>query len=108
MCSHENSGGQYIYVKKHPEQKWKIPSKKTDCPCKIVIKHYPDMERTLGCYKREHNHPIGIINVPFTHLLAGSWKWMQDIVLQKIDLRETICKNIYKIFITHVLLIRTS
>jgi hypothetical protein len=108
VCSRENSGGQYKYVKKHLEQKRKIPSKKTDCPCNIVIKCYPDTERILGCYKREHNHPIGIANVPFMCLLAGSWKWMQDMVSQKIDSREIVCKNIYKIFITYVSLIGTS
>jgi hypothetical protein len=70
MCSHENGGGQYKYVKKHPEWKQKIPSKKTDCPCNIVIKCYLDMERILRHYKKEHNHPIGIANVPFMHLSA--------------------------------------
>jgi hypothetical protein len=34
VCSRENGGGQYKYVKKHPEQKRKIPSKKTDCLCR--------------------------------------------------------------------------
>jgi hypothetical protein len=108
VCSCENGGGQYKYVKKHPEWKQRIPSKKTDCLCNIVIKHYPDMERILGHYEREHNHLIGIANVPFTRLSAGSRKQMQDMVSQKIDPREIVCKNIYKIFITHVLLIGTS
>jgi FAR1 DNA-binding domain len=108
VCSRENGGGRYKYVKKHPEQKRKIPSKKTDCPCNIVIKCYLDMERILGRYEREHNHPIGIANVPFTCLSARSRKRMQDMVSQKIDPREIVCKNIYKIFITHVSLIGTS
>jgi hypothetical protein len=108
MCSHENGGGQYKYVKKHPERKRKIPSKKTNCPCNIVIKRYLDMERILGRYEREHNHPIGIANVPFMRLSARSRKQMRDMVSQKIDPREIVCKNIYKIFITHVLLIGTS
>jgi FAR1 DNA-binding domain len=99
VCSHENGGGRYKYVKKHPERKRKIPSKKTDCPCNIVIKRYLDTERILGRYEREHNHPIGIANVPFTRLSAGSRKWMRDMVSQKIDPREIVCKNIYKIFI---------
>jgi hypothetical protein len=66
------------------------------------------MERILGHYEREHNHLIRIANVPFTCLLAGSQKQMQDMVSQKIDPREIVCKNIYKIFITHVSLIGTS
>jgi hypothetical protein len=108
VCSRENGGGRYKYVKKHPEWKWKIPSKKTDCPCNIVIKHYPDMERILRHYERVHNHPIRIANVLFTCLLARSQKRMRDMVSQKIDPREIVCKNIYKIFITHVSLIGTS
>jgi hypothetical protein len=66
------------------------------------------MERIFGRYEREHNHPIGIANVPFTCLSARSQKQMQDMVSQKIDPREIVCKNIYKILITHVLLIGTS
>jgi hypothetical protein len=96
VCSRENGGGRYKYVKKHPEWKRKIPSKKTDCPCNIVIKCYPDTERILGCYEREHNHLIGIANVPFTRLSARSRKRMRDMVSQKIDPREIVCKNIYK------------
>jgi len=99
VCLHELGRGGTKYVKKHPERKRKIPSKKTDCPCNIVIKRYPDTERILGRYEREHNHPIGITNVPFTRLSAGSRKRMRDMVSQKIDPREIVCKNIYKIFI---------
>jgi hypothetical protein len=76
VCSHENGGGNYKFVKKHPEWKWKIPSKKTDCLCNIVIKHYSDTERILRHYKRKHNHPIGIANVLFICLSARSQKWM--------------------------------
>jgi len=76
VCSREDGGGGTKYVKKHPEQKRKIPSKKTGCPCNIVIKRYPDTERILGCYKRDHDHPIGIANVPFTRLSAGSRRRM--------------------------------
>jgi hypothetical protein len=76
MCSHKDGGRGTKYVKKHPEPKWKIPSKRMGCLCNIVIKHYPDMEKILGHYKMEHDHPIGIANVPFMHLLVRSQKWM--------------------------------
>src|SRR6266850_7780583 len=99
VCSHEDSGRGTKYVKKHPEWKQKIPSKKMGCPCNIVIKHYPDMERILGHYKRDYDHLIGIANVPFTCLSARSWRWMQDMVSQKIDPREIICKMI--LFVVH-------
>src|SRR6266850_5313693 len=94
VCSREDGRGGTKYVKKLPEWKWKIPSKKTGCPCNIVIKRYPDTERILGCYERDHNHPIGITNVPFTRLSAGSRRRMRDMVSQKIDPREIVCKMI--------------
>ena len=72
MCSCEDGREGTKYVKKHLEWKRKIPSKKTGCPCNIMIKCYLDMERILGCYKRDHDHPIGIANVPFTHLSVRS------------------------------------
>jgi len=99
VCSCEDSRGGTKYVKKHPEWKQKIPSKKTGCPCNIMIKRYPDTERILGCYERDHDHPIGIANVPFTCLSAGSQRWMRDMVSQKIDPREIVCKTI--LFIVH-------
>ena len=74
ICSCEDGRGHAKYVKKNLEWKRKIPSKKIGCPCNIVIKHYLDTERILRCYESKHDHPIGIANVPFTCLLAGSWK----------------------------------
>src|SRR6267142_1732324 len=94
VCSREDGRGGSKYVKKHPERRRKIPSKKTGCPCNIAIKRYPDTERILGRYKRDHDHPIGIANVPFTRLSAGCRRWMRDMILQKIDPREIICKMI--------------
>jgi hypothetical protein len=41
VCLHELGRGGTKYVKKHPEWKQKIPSKKMGSPCNIMIKHYP-------------------------------------------------------------------
>jgi len=76
VCSHEDGGGGTKYVKKHLKWKQKISSKKTGCSCNIVIKCYPNMERIFGCYKRDHDHPIRIANVPFMCLSAGSQRQM--------------------------------
>ena len=83
MCSREDGRGHSKYVKKHLEQKQKIPSKKTGCLCNIVIKSYLNTERILGCYESEHNHPIGIANVLFMCLSARAWRRMRDLVSQK-------------------------
>jgi len=39
LCGREHPGGKSKYVKKYPEQQQKIPSKKTGCHYRLVIKH---------------------------------------------------------------------
>ncbi len=58
VCSHQMSGGQKTYVKKHPDWQHKINSKKTGCYCQLVIKYCPHTLTILGCYAEEHNHDI--------------------------------------------------
>jgi hypothetical protein len=84
------------------DREQKIPSKKTGCPCNIMIKCYPDTEIVLGCYKNTHDHPIGIANAPFMCLTAKSQEQMREMVIQKIDLREIVHNHIS---FSHALLI---
>jgi hypothetical protein len=48
VCSHQASGRNKNYQKKHPNRQCKIESKKTGCACQIVIKHYHHMPIVLG------------------------------------------------------------
>jgi hypothetical protein len=101
VCSREPPGGGSKYEKKFPNRKRKIPSKKTGCPCNIVIKRYPDTEMILGRYSSKHDHPIGIANVPFTCLSAGSRKRMRDMVYQKVDPREIVRRKCIILVVHH-------
>ena len=48
VCSHQASGGEVPYQKKHPDQQCKIGSKKSGCACQITIKRYHHTEMILG------------------------------------------------------------
>jgi hypothetical protein len=51
MCGHQLSRGKNKYMKKHPNWKQKLPSKKTGCCFHLVIKHYPYTTAILGNYR---------------------------------------------------------
>jgi hypothetical protein len=58
------SGGE-PYEIKDPGWKW-VESKKTECPCHIIIKIYPHTSAILGRYVMEHDHVLGCVNVQHT------------------------------------------
>ncbi|KAJ6542164.1 hypothetical protein DFH09DRAFT_1041288, partial [Mycena vulgaris] len=66
------------------DQGRKIGSKRTPCPCRVVVKSYPEMTTLLGKYESEHSHPIGSQNLKYTHI--------PDAVLHQIedDLRRGV------------------
>jgi hypothetical protein len=93
VCARAWSGGESRY-ETTTNQKRKIPSKKTGCPCNITIKCYRDTKVVLGRYENRHDHPIGIANEPFMRLTDRSWEQMRAMVIQKVDPREIVRKNI--------------
>jgi hypothetical protein len=93
ICVREWSGGESCY-EKTTNWEQKIPSKKTGCPCNIVIKSYPNTEIVLGRYEDRHDHAIGIANALFMCLTARSWERMREMVFQKIDPREIMCNQV--------------
>ncbi|KAG9105474.1 hypothetical protein FRC07_009256, partial [Ceratobasidium sp. 392] len=69
VCARHTRRGRKQYIKKHPERTRKTPSRKIDgagCPATICYKTYVDTEVVRVMYNREHSHPIGIENLPFT------------------------------------------
>ena len=69
VCSHQASGGEVPYQKKHPDWQCKIRSKKSGCTCQITIKCYHHTEMILGWYAKEDNHELGVENIAYTQLL---------------------------------------
>ncbi|KAJ7358501.1 hypothetical protein DFH08DRAFT_653556, partial [Mycena albidolilacea] len=68
VCSRHGTGGVKAVDKKLPERTRKIPSKRTDCQCSLVVKQYPNTTKLLGMYKDDHNHPLNVSNLPFTRI----------------------------------------
>lgn len=68
FCSREGTGGVRAYSKKHPERERKIHTKRLRCPCRLVVKSYPNTNVLLGQYHADHSHPIGDENARFTSL----------------------------------------
>jgi len=67
VCGRQDSGGRKVY-QKITESVRKIGSKKTGCHCKIVIKRYLHTPTILGRYEANHDHKIGLKNIPYTRL----------------------------------------
>ncbi|QRV83111.1 hypothetical protein RhiJN_11127 [Ceratobasidium sp. AG-Ba] len=69
VCARHTRRGRKQYVKKHPERTRKTPSRKIDgvgCPASICYKTYVHTDVVRVMYTREHSHPIGLENLPFT------------------------------------------
>ncbi|KAH9973595.1 hypothetical protein BGW80DRAFT_1497360 [Lactifluus volemus] len=71
VCSRQRTGGKGTYQKKCPDRQ-EIRSKKTGCPCKIVIKCYPHTPIVRGRYEGDHDHGVGSSNIPFIRISSAS------------------------------------
>ena len=78
-CSREPSGGKTNQVKKHDWDR-KIPSKKSGCKSRLIIKKYPNTEVILSKYEGEHDHPIGNDNLRFLRLSSKTRNLVMDLV----------------------------
>jgi len=70
---HFTSGGGDDYQITNPKQKW-VESKKTECPCHIIIKVYPHTSTILGQYVIEHDHELGQANIRHTAVSCEAWE----------------------------------
>jgi hypothetical protein len=71
------TGGKSKYAPKLHQQR-KIASKRTSCPCRLVVKTYPGTTTILGRYENEHSHPIGSQNLIYTHIPAAVLHQIED------------------------------
>jgi len=90
MCGHEYPGGKSKYVRKCPDRCQKVPSKKSGCCFRLVIKFYPNTSIILGHIERDHDHEMGIPNLIHTCISCGAWARIKIMLWQKIDLREIV------------------
>jgi hypothetical protein len=91
-CSHEFTGGKSDYQSKHQWER-KIPSKKTGCRCRLVIKQYPHTEILLGRYADQHDHPLGDANLRFMRLSGKIRNFVMDMVYMGIEAKAIVSHN---------------
>jgi hypothetical protein len=90
VCGREYPGGKPKYERKDPKRKQNIPSKKTGCHFRLVIKHYPNTPVILGHIERDHDHEMGLPNLIHTRISRGTRERIKGMLRQKIDPREIV------------------
>jgi hypothetical protein len=80
VCSRQGAGGTSKYVCKEPDRDRSIPSKRSECPCRLSVKIYPHTAMVLGMYAVEHTHEIGNANLKFTRLSNDVRDQVADLV----------------------------
>ncbi len=88
-CSREFTGGNSHYQKKNQWER-KIPSKKTGCQCRLIIKQYPQTEIILGRYEDRHDHPLGDDNLRFIRLSGKIRNLVMDMVYTGIESKAIV------------------
>lgn len=68
VCARQGTGGVKAYEKKKAQHRRRVPMKRMSCPCRLVVKSYPNMYLVLGRYDGSHSHPVGKDNAKFTQL----------------------------------------
>ncbi|KAK6988248.1 hypothetical protein R3P38DRAFT_2804725 [Favolaschia claudopus] len=85
VCSRAGTGGIKTYVKKYPERERKIPNKRTDCKCRLIVKQYPGVSVVLGDYRDQHDHSLGNANLPFTQIPRETREYIAGLLRFKVD-----------------------
>jgi hypothetical protein len=91
-CSRELSGGKTDREKKLNFDR-KIPSKKTGCKCRLIIKQYPNTEVILGKYMGEHDHLLGGDNLRFLRLSHKVRNLVMDMVCTGMGCQAIVSKE---------------
>src|SRR6267142_408410 len=90
VCGCEYPGGKSKYVRKCPDQCQKVPSKKSGCCFRLVIKFYLNMSIILGHIERDHDHEMGIPNLIHTRISHRAQARIKIMLRQKINPREIV------------------
>ncbi|KAJ7162754.1 hypothetical protein C8R43DRAFT_880251 [Mycena crocata] len=77
ICARMGTGGKSQYVPKHDRVR-DIANKRTNCPCRLVAKTYPEMSIVLGRYEDSHSHVIGNDNLIYTRIPQATIKKIED------------------------------
>jgi len=96
-CSREFSGGQ---LDRENANQWdrKIPSKKTGCGCRLVIKQYPHTDTILSKYEGKHDHPLGDDNLRFLRLSEKTKTLVMEMIHTRIDSKAIVSDKLHDSF----------
>ncbi|KAJ7210954.1 hypothetical protein C8J57DRAFT_1097961 [Mycena rebaudengoi] len=84
VCSRGGTGGIKPYTKRHPEWRFKLGSKRTDCRCSLLVKEYPGIKVILGNYLDTHNHPLGNENIRYTQIPKDLHEYIAGLLRLKV------------------------
>ena len=98
VCGRQITGGDQKYMKKNPEHKRKIESKKISCPCRLLIKIYPHTSIILGNYKKAHNHETGAANIKYMGVSREARERIKRLLEEKVDRRQVVCNYYFILF----------
>lgn len=91
VCARQGTGGKIHYKKKFPDRDRKIPSKRTGCPCRLVVTCYPNTTKVLGHYEERHAHEIGHENACFTRLPTETRLRIAEMLRMGITHQKIVC-----------------
>ena len=89
-CSRQGTGGKTKYVRKYMDRIRKLPSKRTGCRCRVVIKTYRHVSTVLGWYKSEHDHAIGVANLMYTRLRDPTRSYVLNLLRTNMSPKEVV------------------
>jgi hypothetical protein len=92
VCGRQGAGGEDNYVPKC-DRKRNLEPKRIKCPCRLLVKTYPDTTKILGKYIQEHSHPIGRENVKFTRLSLGTKARIIEMLQMGVDSHRIVSKS---------------
>ncbi|KAJ7161195.1 hypothetical protein C8R46DRAFT_1285283, partial [Mycena filopes] len=78
------TGGEKIYIKRHPEWTRKCERRRTGCECTLLVKEYPGVSTVLGSYKDDHNHALGNANLRFTSISKDTREYIAGLLRLKV------------------------
>lgn len=102
-CSRWGSGGNKVYIKKHPERKRKRENKRVECACRVslTIKTYPGRDDVLGRYNgKTHDHPLGAENQQYTGMPRLARESIMAKLYANVEM-DTIVRGSHSFFHTH-------
>jgi hypothetical protein len=96
-CSRQGTGGKTKYVRKYMDRIRKLPSKRTGCRCRVIIKTYHHVSTVLGWYKSAHDHAIGVANLMYTRLRDSTRSYVLNLLRMNMSPKEVVSntKSIY-------------